>query len=243
MAKQSGLGDNFYVGGYDLSGDVSSVDQISGPLALLDVTGIKRSANERIGGLRDGDWQFTSFFDINQGVSPYWVDNLHALPRSDVIATYFRGTLLDSPAAAINGKQIGYDPTRDNTGNLTLKTEIQANGYGMEWGLQLTPGLRTDTTATHGSSVDGSAASTFGAQAYLQVTGITGTSVDVVVEHSTDNSTWSTLIDFGAQAAVGSARAAVTGTVNRYLRVSSSGTFTSATFAVMVARNPVAVKF
>jgi hypothetical protein len=35
MAKQSGLGDNLYVAGYDLSGDIGSLETISGRLALL----------------------------------------------------------------------------------------------------------------------------------------------------------------------------------------------------------------
>ena len=30
MAKSSGLGDNFYIGGYDLSGDVASLGQVQG---------------------------------------------------------------------------------------------------------------------------------------------------------------------------------------------------------------------
>ena len=32
MAKQSGLGDNFYIGGYNLSGDVGSLGSISGAM-------------------------------------------------------------------------------------------------------------------------------------------------------------------------------------------------------------------
>ncbi len=85
---------------------------------------------------------------------------------------------------------------------------------------------------------------TYGAQAYLHVTAFTGTSVDVAVQHSPDNATWSTLYDFGAQSAAGSLRGAVTGTVDRYLRViTGTGTFTSITFACMAARNKEAVTF
>jgi hypothetical protein len=149
MTKQSGLGDNFYIGGFDLSGDVSSVDQMSGPLAPIDVTGIKYSANQRIGGLRDADWQFTSFFNFAAGASHL---ALNTLPTTDVIATYFRGTATGNPAASINGKQIDYAPTRDNTGNLTLKTEVQANAYGMEWGQQLTPGIYAAANALTGAN-------------------------------------------------------------------------------------------
>lgn len=245
MAKQSGLGDNFYVGGYDLSGDVSSVDQLSGGPALLDVTSIKDFGNERIGGLRDADWQFTSFFE--NAISGQGTEHnaLAPLPRTDAVATYFRGTALLSPAAAIVGKQLNYDPARDNTGNLTLKVEIQANASGMEWGKQLTPGLRTDTTATGGAAQDDNGAgTTFGAQAYLQLISLTGTSVDVTITHATTSGgTYTTLADFGSLAAAGAKRVTAAGTVNRFLKVNTAGTFTSAVFAVVFVRNLVAVSF
>ena len=38
MAKQTGLGDNCYVSGYDLSGDVGSLGRVGGGPALLEVT-------------------------------------------------------------------------------------------------------------------------------------------------------------------------------------------------------------
>lgn len=241
MGKQSGLGDNFYISGHDLSGDVGSVDQISGPLATLNVTPVNSFGNQRIGGLRDGSMQFTSFFNAAAGAEH---PVLSALPRTDVIASYFRGTTLGNASACINGKQVNYDPTRDATGNLTLKVEVQANSFGLEWGLMLTAGLRTDTTATNGTALDNAALTSFGAQAYLQVTAITGTSVDILVQHSADNSTWATLIDFGSQAAAGAARGTSTGTVNRYLRaITGTGTFSSVTFAVTLVRNVVAVSF
>lgn len=245
MAKQSGLGDNFYVGGYDLSGDVASLDQISGGPALIDVTAIRKSANERIGGLRDGDMQWTMFLDINQGASPYWVDNLHTLPRSDVVATYFRGTTLGNPTACLVGKQLNYDPTRDNSGNLTLKVEAQANAFGLEWGEQLTPGLRTDTTATTGAFFDDGAASSFGGQAYFQLLAFAGTSVTIDIQSATSSGgTYATtgLTSSALTAAPASQRVSVanTTTINRYLKVVTTGTFTNAVFAVGFMRNPVA---
>ena len=312
--KTSGLGDNFYIGGYDLSGDVASVDQISGGPALIDVTSIKSYGNERIGGQRAGDLQFTSFWSSNVTVSapsfptsttpvvstyafavlvtiiggtvsnvsvngvtagttdgtyvlpalgsisvtftstaPTWTwvgvghehSALSALPRTDTVASYLRGTALLNPSFCVSGKQINYDPTRDASGNLTLKTEVQSNAYGGEWGVQLTAGLRTDTAATVGSFVDDSGAvgQSFGAQAYLQLTGFTGTSVDVTITHATTSGgSYTTLIDFGAQSAIGSFRQAVSNTtaVSRYLKVVTSGTFTYAQFAVIWVRNNAA---
>jgi hypothetical protein len=313
MSKSSGLGDNFLIGGFDLSGDVSSVDTISGPLATLGVTAIKSSANERIGGLRDGDLQFTSFFDFSGSasapsfplttvaqVSPYpfpvlvtiaagtvtnvtvngqtagtadgtyvlpalgsitvtytgsptwtWTavgaehDILSTLPRADTIGSYLRGTTLLNPAYCVNGKQVNYDGTRDNSGNLTLKVQVQGNAYGGEWGKQVTAGLRGDITGTTGAAVDDNGAgSTFGAQAYLQLVEFAGTSVDVKVRHcTTSGGTYADLIDFGSLSAAGAVRGTASGTVNRYLEVVTSGTFTLATFAVVFVRNPVAVRF
>jgi hypothetical protein len=311
MAKSSGLGDNFYVGGYDLSGDISSVDQISGATALLDVTPINTSANVRIGGLRAADWQFTSFFEFSTAVStpsfpsttvayvstyatpvlvaitggtvtnvsingstagtgdgtfvlpafgsitvtytgsPSWTwtavgtehNALSPLPTSDVIATYFRGTTLQNAGASILGRQLNYDPTRDNTGNLTLKVEIQGDGYGMEWGELLTAGLRTDTAATTGSAVTDTAASTYGAQAYVQLVDFVGTSVTVTIEHcTTSGGTYSSLMATTAMTGIGAQRLSVSNTtsVDQYLKVVTSGTFTLATFAVLFVRNPIA---
>lgn len=311
MSKTSGLASHFLVGAYDLSGDTSSLDMIKGGPALLDVTGISQSAHARIGGLRDGDMQFTSFFNpspLAEHVA------LSPLPTADVIGSYMNGSALGNPMASINAKQINYDPTRGTDGSLTEKVELQANGYGLEWGVALTAGPRTDTTATNGTAVDSGAGfttpavpasttpvtntspiaasvvisggtltnvsvngatvgtgdgtyvvpaggtiaitysvaptwtwtlqTTAGAQAYLHVTAFTGTSVDVAIQHSADNSIWANLIDFGSISAVGAQRLTTTGTVNRYLRaITGTGTFSSITFAVNCCRNQIAVSF
>lgn len=385
--KQSGLGANFYVGGYDLSLDASSIDQIGAPVATLDATGIKQLANARLYGLHDADWQFTSFLDTaSSGPQAPWLNNLHTLPRTDQVANLFLAQppgyvqSVGEPAAGIIGIQINYDPTRDSTGNLTFKAEVQNDGHGMDWGVALTPGIRTDTTATQGQTYDGGAGystppmipsatsvlnpstlpasvvitggtissvivngvqvgtgagtypvpagqfisiiytvaptwtwtwtfttptivsgspvqniaqlpasvvvsggtvtnvqvgplnnlaqvgtgpgtyvvppgqyiqltytgtpawtwtlqSAFGIHGYLQVFAFTGTSFDPVIQHSTDGVTFTTLLDFGSQSAIGALRSAVSGTVNRYIRVTTSGTFSNAQFAVMMNPN------
>jgi hypothetical protein len=60
----------------------------------------------------------------------------------------------------------------------------------------------------------------------------------VKVQHSANNSTWADLVTFATVTAVGAEHAVVAPatTVNRYLRATWSGTFTSATFAVAFAR-------
>lgn len=148
--KQSGLGDNFYVGGYDLSGDTASLDGISGGPAVIEVTGINKSAYERIGGLRDGHVEWTSHYNPSAGQEHV---ALSSLPTADQQVMYFRGTTLGNAAAALVGKQLNYDMTRADDGKLTLKVNVDGNGFGLEWGNNLTAGLRTDTAATNGTGV------------------------------------------------------------------------------------------
>lgn len=252
--KESGLGARFYVGGYDLSGDIGALDTISSPRGALDVTGIDKQANERIYGLKDGGMAFTSFFNPDTVAGGASRNAAHvvlsALPTSDVGVLYAHRATLGVPAACMIGKEIGYDPTRGADGSFTFKTEVQANGYGLEWGKLLTAGTRTDTTATNGSSLDGAASSAFGLQAYLQVTAFTGTDVTIKLQDSADNASWADLTA-AAFTAVTTApqtqrlQTARNATVRRYLRAvtTTSAGFTSVSFAVVAMRNPVTVNF
>ncbi|WNI19172.1 hypothetical protein [Actinacidiphila sp. ITFR-21] len=246
MAKQGGLGDALYYAGYDMSGDVQSLGNVGGGPALLDFTDITQSAMARQGGLRDGRIEWTSFF--NPGLAANAAHTLlSALPRGDVLLTYCRGTTTGSPAACLNGKQVNYDGTRGNDGNFTFAVSGQASSYGLEWGHLLTAGLRTDTTATNGTSYDTGASAAFGAQAYLHVSAFTGTDVTVKIQDSADNSSFAdvTGLAFTAvTAAPGTQRIAIanTATVRRYVRASTvtTGGFTSVSFAVVINKNECA---
>lgn len=245
MAKQTGLGDNFYLAGYDLSGDVGSIGNVSCPQGTIDVTDISQSAYERRGGQRDGMIEWTSFFnDAAAQAHPV----LSALPTADIDVTYCRGTTIGNAAACLRAKQINYDPTRGDDGSLTIAVQATANAYGLEWGQLLTAGKRTDTTATNGASIDTAASASFGWQAYLQAFALTGTSCTVTIQDSADNSSWSNLANaaFTAFTTNGTQRlqaASSTATVRRYVRAITSGTFTSATFAVVFIKNESAATF
>lgn len=240
MAKQTGLGDNLYVAGYNVSGDVGAVNNIHGGPSLLDVTAIDKSAYERLGGVRDGGLDFSGFFNDA-------TDQLHTtvstLPTADVSVMYCRGTAIGSPAASCVAKQINYDLTRGTDGSLTVAVEIQANGFGLEWGKQLTAGMVSISSAGDQASIDQGASSSNGAQAYLQVLSLTGTSATVTVEDSADDAAFATLLSFTAATDTTTERVAVTGAVDRYIRASVAGTFTEFSFAVMFVRNLTAVAF
>lgn len=248
MSKQSGLGDALYIAGYDLSGDIGAVNSIAGGPAALEVTGIDKLAPERIGGLRDGHIDYTAFFNTAVGRAHA---RLSPLPTSDVIISYFRGTTLGGASANLVAKQLNHDGTRADDGAFTFAGSNVGNGYGLEWGTSMTAGKRTDSTATNGTSVDfGTGSTTFGLQAYLHVFAFTGTSVTVKLQESSDNGVGDAFADvvgggFTAATGVTSQRIATSSvqTVERYLRVVTTGTFSNAVFAVSVARNPVATSF
>ena len=247
MAKQAGMGDNLYVDGIDLSGDVGSLSRIGGGPSPLDVTGINQSAFDRLGGLRDGGIDFTAFFNPAEDTGAHV--NLSTLPRTDRIVTYCRGTALGGQGAALIGKQINYDPTRGADGSLTIGVQAVANGFGLEWGNQLTAGIDTLTEADDGTGVDFGVETDLGLQAYLHVFAFTGTSATVTIEDSDDDGTDPyaavTGAAFTAASAIGAQRiqTARDENVKQWLRVAVTGTFSDLDFAVLVVRNLTATVF
>lgn len=248
MSKQSGLGDRLLVGGRNVSGDIGSVQRVAGGPSPLIVTGIDKSAFERIGGKRDGGIDFTSFFNPASNAAH---DQFSALPTVDQVVTYLRGTTLGGPAACEVAKQVDYPGTRGEDGSLTFAITCPSNGYGVAWGEQHTAGLRTDTTATNGTGVDGGASTAFGLAAFLQVDDFVGTNVTVKLQESSDNGgadAWADVTGGAFTQVTASPNGqriatSATQTIERYLRVVTTGTFTSVTFSVVVVRHPVEVKY
>lgn len=244
MAKESGLGANLYVDGYDLSGDTNSVGTISKSLSPLPMTGINKLAMERKAGLLNGRIAWSSFFNpTNAHVA------LSDLPRTDRIVTYLHRETLGTPAASCVAKQISYNPNRGSDGSLLLDVEALSNAYWLDWGLSLTAGLRTDTTATNGTGVDFGAAGSFGLQAYLHAVSFTGTNCTITVQQSSDNGSGDAFANVtgGSFTEVTSApfaeriATARDQAVERYLRVVTTGTFTSIVFSVSVTVNRTAL--
>lgn len=241
MTKTTGLGAGLLVAGRDLSGDTQQVDRVAGSFSPLVMTGIDKEAFERDKGQIDGEISMTTFFNPDSAAAH---PTLKGLPTTDRVVTYcHRKTEVGDRAASILAKQIGYDPTRGQDGSLVFGVQALANGFGLEWGHLLTPGVRADgATPTNGASLDyGAAVATtlFGLQAYLHVTAIASGSATITIEDSTDDSIWASVAVFSAVTAQGSERiqTARDTQVDRFLRVTSTGTFTGLSFLVMVKKN------
>jgi hypothetical protein len=243
MSKASGLGQFLLVGGVNLSGDIGSLSSVHGGPAPLDVTGIDKSAMERIGGVLDGAIEYTAFFNDAVGHSHA---ALSALPTTDVVLLYGTASTIGAAAAGMVGKELDYGGTRAQDGAWTFGVPNPANGYSLEWLDLLTAGLRTDTGATLGTAVDGGASSVTGWSAYLEVTAFTGTDVTVKLQDSADNVTFAD-VTAGGFTAITTAptsqriEGAAGATLRRYARLTTttSGGVTSVTFAGGVTRHPV----
>lgn len=244
MAKQSGLGDQLFVAGYDISGDVGAITRIGMPSGMLDVTGLDKSAHERIHSLVDGEIAFNHFWNVAPGREH---DALKAKGSgADRVSTWFRGSGIGNVAAGLVAKQMNYDWQRGADGALTGQTQLLGNGYGLEYCQQLTAGKRTDTEATNGTSLDGGAATALGLSAYLQVFAFDGTDVTISIEDSANNSSFAAVSGaaFTQITAAPASERIVTGLtadVRRYVRVvtATTGGFNSVTFAVCFTRTPI----
>ena len=247
MSKKSGLGAQGYVGGYDITNDIGQMDGMDESVSLLEVTGMDKSAVERVRGPKSGRFAFTGFFN-DAALREHAA--LSGLPTTDVVCIFLTSSTLGDEGVGITGKQINYAWNRPADGSLGISAEVLGNGDGLNWGKSLTAGKKTDSAAANGTGVNfaeqpkgAATSSAFGLVAYLEVFAFTGTNVTVTIEESDDDGS-------------GDAYAAVTGgvftaasgitaerietslslTVEQYLRAVTSGTFSNAVFAVVCKR-------
>ena len=249
MTTQTALGSSFYVGtsstAYDISGDTNSLSSMRITNNLLDVSPINVSGTKRIYGKRTGEMTASVYFNdaaLQEHVA------LSGLTRSDVLAMWTQASTIGSSALAMPGKQINYDPSAGQDGGILTSVQWLSSGAPLEAGQLLTAGLRTDTGATNGTSLDGAAATAFGMSAYVFVTEFTGTDITLTIQDSANNSSFSAITAgaFTAFTGIGAQRlkTAIDGDVRRYVRVASSttGGFSSCTFVVMFVRHPITPK-
>jgi hypothetical protein len=239
MAKQSGLGDQLFIAGYDIGADINSIASLSTPRTTLPTTGITQEAMERIYGTRDGQAEFTSYWNVATDRAH---DALSTLPTTDVHLMYCRGSAVGSEAIGMVGKQIDYAGNRADDGSFLLSTPVQANAYGIDWCQQLTAGSDTHASASNGTTLDTLASVSFGFQAYLQVFSVGSGTAEIRIEDSANGTDWLDLTDGGFtnvtdQTTERIQSSSATAAVRRYLRVVSDGVFTDLVFAVAINKN------
>jgi len=236
MAKKSGLGQQIFVHGYDLSGDVSTIENAGSPRELLDATALNASANERLVGLSDGNISVASWFNDS-------TEQEHAalkgLPTTDRIVSWALGATRGDVAACLVAKQLNYDGSRGSDGSLSFTIDTQANGVALDWGNTLTTGKETHPSAAVSTARDDGATTGYGLVGILSVTDVDSGTATVNIQQSADNVTFATILSFIAvdNTSVPTAqRLTLSGAILRYLRVSTTGTFSNCDFCVVTRR-------
>ncbi len=241
MAK-SGINTSILVDGYDVSNYFKSAD-VESSLPTLDATAFQDTAKVYLpSGFLEGVFQLEGFYRSD----PVNLDQVTDLLRAR-LGSATQQVVLISPEGAGTLSNPCF-PMKGNFNNLQVSSPaenvIMSNTAfqscaGVPNGLVL-HALGAETATGNGSSVDNAAASANGGVGQLQITAKSGTTptLDVVIQHSTNNSTWVDLITFTQANAIGAQQIEVTGTVNRYVRAiyTLGGSGPSFTFAVAFAR-------
>ena len=239
MAKKSGLGQQIFVNGYDLSGDVAAIDNAGSPRELLDITALNASAHERVMGLSDGNLGVSTWFNdaTEQEHAAY-----KGLPTTDRIVTWAFGATRGDVAACLVGLQLNYDGSRGTDGSLAVTVDTQSNGIPLDWCDTLTTGKETHGSAGSSTSRDDGAATSAGMVAYLEIADCDSGTPTVTIQQSSDNGSgdaWATVLSFAAvgyASAPTAERVTVSGAVERYLRITTTGTFSNLDFCVSTRR-------
>jgi len=240
MAKVSALNTRIYMTGTDLSGDASSLDGVGYSNNVLDVSTLDSGAPKRIIGSVNGSLSVSAWFDAAANrVHAVMTANSGKVPTTDQILLIPTGAAVGSDSYHIVGKLANYDVSMPEGGTapVAVSATVESSTYAPQMGKMLTAHDDTHSSATNGDAVDNSASSANGGNAVLQVFSLASGTATVKVQHSANNSTWADLVTFTAVTDKASEYKAVTGTVNRYLRVASTGTFSNLVLAVDFARD------
>mgnify|MGYP003328517886 FL=1 len=135
MAKQSGLGDYFAVDNSagalkDISNDVTNLGVNVGQ-NLIDITGLDKSAMERLIGLADGSFAVSGVFNSAANLS-HSVFSTRTGVRTVTYA--IGGNTAGNPVVSMECLVDSYNITRGNDGTLTWTAGLQLqNGTSPSW--------------------------------------------------------------------------------------------------------------
>lgn len=137
MAKQSGLGDQVLVddsGGSarDISNDITS-HSLNLPQNLQDITGLDKSALERLALLQDGEIQLSGVFNPAANMSH---DVFKSKANQRTVTYRVGGNTNGNPQVAMEMLVENYNLSRGADGSLTWQATLKlANGTVPTWGV------------------------------------------------------------------------------------------------------------
>lgn len=233
MAFAAGKGARVILNTFDLSAYLKNAG-ITITKDTLDTTVFTDSAREYIEGQKGGTATLSGLFDGADDTQDEVVQAAFASSSVQNVCIGLGGLTVGTPVYCARIWDAQYEQGAAFDGLVTFGASLQADG-GWERALSL-HALAAETTTGSYASQDNAASSSNGGAAYIFVTAQSGAAGTVLVEHSTDNVSFTTLATFSSLSGVSTSRVAVSGTVNRYVRGRLSVASTSITFQLAFSR-------
>lgn len=237
MAFVSAHNSRLYVGLLQFSGFTRSVN-LDYQSEMLDVTVLTSTAKEFIPGIESATVNVDMLLDNAATATSQFGILYTAKSTPQVVTIAPSGTARGAETWQVLSNEMNFSTTAPAADVVSAAVQFQSDGL-IDPGVVLDPETAI-TVDTNGTSVDNTAGTTNGGVAHLHVTAYSGlTSNSVIVEHSTNNSVWTTLATFTLVTGTTSERLVIAPgtTVNRYLRIRDDVTGTgSCTRFVSFAR-------
>jgi len=226
-----------YVGLLQFSGYTRSYN-LSYQSEMLDVTVLTSTAKEFIPGMEMATFNVDMLLDNAATASSQFGILYTAKSTPQVVTLAPSGTARGAETWQVQSNELNFNTSAAVADVVGVTAAFQSDGL-VDPGVVLDPETAI-TIDTNGTSVDNTAATSNGGVGHLHVTAYSGlTSNSIIIEHSTNNSTWTTLATFTLVTGTGSERLVIAPgtTVNRYLRIRDDVTGTgSCTRFVSFAR-------
>src|SRR5574337_698379 len=205
----------------DLSGFLNGADTAQ-DAQLLETTTYGAGYRTYLAGFKNGTASLKGFWDGSAGAVDAILAAALGSATGQVMTIAPEGLTVGMRCKLLSARETKYAISTPVEGVVSVSAEVQADG-GIDAGVSL-HALAAETGTGSGASVDNAALSSNGGVAHLHVTDVTavgGDTLDVVVQHSTNGSTWVDLVTFTQLTTAKTQERIVvaSGTiVNRYLR-------------------------
>lgn len=189
---------------------------------LLETTTFNAGNRTYLGGFKGGTVSLQGFWDGAAGAVDAILGAALGSAAAQVMTIAPDGLTVGKRLKLLSARETKYGTTTPVDGVVGVTADIQADG-GIDAGVSL-HALAAETATGSSASVDNAILSSNGGVAHLHVTVVTavgGDTLDVKVQHSTNDSTWVDLVTFTQLTTATTKERVVVAagtTVNRYLR-------------------------
>ncbi len=203
---------------------------------LADVSAYQDEDRNFIGGLITASATLGGHFDQATGAIN---DELENSLKTATLLSVAYGVALSDRWVGLEIQASDYSLSPPVGDVVVVNYTAQASRGGASRGTVLHPLANVETSSGEETHVDQGAATARGCVAFIHLVAFTGSDITVLIEDAATDAGYATLVTFTQLTGIGSERiviAAAASTPNRWLKVSWTGTFSSAKFVVGMER-------